>query len=146
MEILRGYSNFGTSMMRLAGRLDGARAQGPSGDTQAAPRTQRHRRLRCEQVEELTTAYLAGAKAADLARQFGVHPDTVRAAVTAAGVRRWPRRLTDAEVNQAAEMRAHGASMREVGRRLEVSPETIKRALARRLMISVEPASVAANR
>ncbi|MCB1282002.1 MAG: helix-turn-helix domain-containing protein [Salinibacterium sp.] len=130
VELLSGYSNFGQALARLTAKLDRAPGEGRSENPESAERTQRHTRLRPRQLEELTAAYVAGATAVNLARRFGVHPDTVRSAVTAAGVRRWPRRLTPSDVMVAIKMRDEGESMRAIGRHLGASPETIKRHIA----------------
>jgi DNA-binding NarL/FixJ family response regulator len=130
VELLGAYSK-NRLPCQLAGLVEG----GTQIERQAAPSVantppkQVHRRLRSEERSRLIERYRSGAQAAELATEFGIHPDTVRAIVTEAGVRRWLKRLTSADLVEARRLLAEGASMRAVGRRLGVSPETVKRQL-----------------
>ena len=90
---------------------------------------QRQLRLSQTQVADLVAKYLAGASAQTLAEEFGIHRTTVTTHLERHGVprRACTRRLTDADVQQAAWHYAAGESLLDVGRRYEVDPATIAR-------------------
>jgi transposase-like protein len=136
VEVLKRYQKSGFHLKKLLRLLDQAPDQGEPVDddppsVQAAQR-QVQRRLNPAERSDLIRLYLAGATTIGLARQFGVHKNTVRAAVDAAGVRRKKRRqFTASDTEQARLLYESGASMRSLGQRFGVSPERVKRHLAR---------------
>lgn len=135
MEVLKRYQKCGFHLKKLLRLLDQAHDlevldHGPPAVQEDQRQVQR--RLGTDERLAMIQLYVDGATTVGLARQFGVHKDTVRASVDAAGVRRRPKRhLTQADAAQACLLYEAGASMRSIGRRYGVSPDRIKRHLTR---------------
>jgi transposase-like protein len=88
-------------------------------------------RLSASQRADVLALYTDGETTAALARQFGVHKDTVRSIVDAAGARRKRRhRMTMADDHVAAQLRGDGGSYAAIAAHFGVAPETIRRRLA----------------
>jgi Helix-turn-helix domain len=92
------------------------------------------RELRCVQrplsqleIKALLADYEAGERVGELARAYGHHRTTVSAHVARAGKTRG--RLTEAQIEEAIRLYEQGSSLRAVGRYLDVSDKTVRRAL-----------------
>jgi DNA invertase Pin-like site-specific DNA recombinase len=98
----------------------------------AVPRApKRHpRQLRSDQVDELVIAYEAGANAREVAKQFSIHRSTVAAHLDRRGItKRGLRVLSEAQVEEAALLRAQGISYERIADNLRVDKMTVWRAL-----------------
>ena len=91
------------------------------------------RRLNPDELDELVTAYQAGATVRTLADQFRVHRTTVVRHLEMAGVPRRAntRKLTDEQIAKAAELYEAGWSTARIGERFKVDPETVRHWLGR---------------
>jgi len=90
---------------------------------------QRQRRLRGEEVDQLTADYLAGIEAGILAERYGIARQTVFDHVRRSGLpRRYPKR-GPGEGNRARQMYLSGMSLATIGDHLGVDPGTVRRAL-----------------
>jgi transposase len=102
------------------------------GRESTAQRVRAQRRLSPEDVAQLAAERQAGAEINELAEQFGVHRATVihhlrRAEVDA---RRYAgRTLSPERIQAAGELYAAGASLVEVGERLDVDRRYLRRVL-----------------
>ena len=85
-------------------------------------------RLSAEQREELIRRYLDGERAFRLAREFGVHRQTVANVLVAAGVRR-PRVMTRSEREEAIQLYGLGWTCKRIGEELGRSKDAVRRAL-----------------
>lgn len=103
--------------------------QAPEAPLSYSEKHQRQVRLGKPQVTDLVEKYLAGASVLMLAEEFGIHRTTVTAHLERHGVprRACVRRLTDADVQEAACHYVAGESLLDVGRRYGVDPATIAR-------------------
>ena len=133
VELLKRYSKHGVSTSALMSRLAES-AETRSGRAESEllgrQRAQKHTRLSPTQRDELVGLYVEGETTNGLARRFGVHKDTVRAIVDAAGVRRTHRhRMSQADDTRATEMRADGGSYAAIAAHFGVAPETVRRRL-----------------
>ena len=85
-------------------------------------------RLSTSQQAELLERYLAGERAVELARTFGIDRHTVADHLTRAGVRR-PRSMTDEERIDAARLYGHGWSCARIAQELRRDAGTVWLAL-----------------
>jgi DNA-binding transcriptional regulator LsrR (DeoR family) len=104
----------------------------PVAKQEREPTHARARRLKDQQVKELTAAYEAGATLRQLAGQFGIERRTVGKVLKRNGVEvRW-RRLTEADVDEAERRYAQGLSLVKVADRLGVNDDTVRLRLLKR--------------
>jgi transposase-like protein len=87
------------------------------------------RRLPPEEIEELVSAYLAGATALALASNHSIHRTTVLAILDRHSVSRRGRVLTRDHIERAVSLYSSGRSCASIGEELGVNPETVRQAL-----------------
>jgi hypothetical protein len=106
------------------------------------PRKQLQKQVRLSrgQVTRLVGEYQAGRSVAELARLYHIHRTTVLDHLKRAGVpRRFTRRkLTDGDVQAAAELYGQGLSLAKVGKKFGVDATTITREF-RQLHVTIRP-------
>ena len=107
MELLGRYSNQAKLREKLQGLLLMEAARSP--DEPSRPPKQVQVRLSAAQEVELLERYLAGERAFELAKAYGVDRRTVADRLSRAGVRR-PRSMTDQERIDAARLYGQGWS------------------------------------
>lgn len=91
-----------------------------------------NRKLKEPELEALTASYEAGTSIKALARQYGMHEQTVRAQLLRRGVELRPwRALTDDQVVEIIRGYQAGASLRELARQYEVAVNSIRNCLVR---------------
>lgn len=86
---------------------------------------QSQRRLSPEELDDLVSAYVAGATVKDLATRFGVHRHTIAAHLDRAGVPRHQNGLTTSQVAEAAQLYDTGWSLAKIADYFSVQPTTI---------------------
>ena len=93
------------------------------------------RRLPPALVEQLCSRYTKGSGVVQLARDYGVHRDTVNRHLRASGVQlRSTRALTDEQEDQICDRYSVGESCAAIAGGFGVDPETLANALRRRGM------------
>ena len=94
-----------------------------------SPSLQRQRRLSVQEASQLAGRYQGGATVKELAQVFGIHRTTVLALLKRqdVGRRASVRRLTDADVANAACHYKQGMSLKVVGAMFGVNAETLRR-------------------
>ena len=86
-------------------------------------------RLDAGAVDELVTAYEAGASTADLRQRFGLSQGSVLKLLRAQGVAlRW-QGLDEADKSVAIQLYRDGATLAQLGTRFGVSPNVVRRVL-----------------
>ena len=91
---------------------------------------QSQRRLEEADILNLVAQYIEGSSAAELARIWGVHRNTVVAHLDRHGVTRRPKRkLTAAQIRAAAKSYEAGTSLQALGDQLSLDKNTIGREL-----------------
>lgn len=90
------------------------------------PLPPRVKRLTPETKFELVRRYLEGESALALSRDLGIHRTTALAILDAAGVKRPVKVMTEAKIKKAIALYESGKSFAVVGKKLGVSPETIR--------------------
>jgi hypothetical protein len=96
--------------------------------------TQKQRRLKPIEVDQLVQAYTDGSTAQQVADAFRVSRDTVLLHLERRGIprRAFVRKLTDADVSRAANVYLdEGLSLLHVGALFQVDPTTMRREFAR---------------
>src|SRR5580765_2648867 len=88
-------------------------------------------KLQPDEITALVEAYRAGASLPTLAKQFGLHYQTVRAHLNRSGVERRECRpaLDEQERAKIVELHGVGITNKEIARRLDISPRTVGRVL-----------------
>jgi len=86
-------------------------------------------RLSADKAVELVDGYQAGAPVNELARQFGIHRETVSAHLRRAGVPRRYRILGEDAVADASRLYTDGWPLVRIAEHLDVSANTVHRAL-----------------
>jgi IS30 family transposase len=112
----------------------------PAHQEAGRPPHQRQVRLTLEQRGRLVDAYRSGKTVAQLVEALDVSRTTVLGHLERAGVARRPdiRKLTDADVANAASYYRNGESLAIVGKRFGVDTKTVAREL-RRANVNIRP-------
>ena len=94
---------------------------------------QRQVRLNPEHIVQLILQYEAGRSVRQLTAEFDINRDTVLEHLKRAGVWRRPhvRKMTDAQVAQAAQLYATGISLLDVALHFDVNASTIRNEFTR---------------
>jgi hypothetical protein len=97
-------------------------------------------RLGPADIEQLIAAYAEGNSVLQLAVRFNIHRTTVLAHLERNGVRRrrMGPKLSDEDVDEAAVLYRDGLSLKAIGHRFLVTPDTIGKAL-RRVDVEIRP-------
>ncbi|NEW30412.1 hypothetical protein [Nocardia cyriacigeorgica] len=91
-----------------------------------------NRKLAPEEIVNLVAQYRAGASIAELAREFGMHTQTVDAHLKRQGVeKRSLRKMTNRQVNRAATLYQAGWSTTDLAKEFGVAAPTIRATLMR---------------
>jgi lambda repressor-like predicted transcriptional regulator len=131
VRVLQRYCNQVSQGKRLAVLLDQAqRSHRPESDT---PKPVKKMHLLTDtEVAQLVRLYQAGRSVRSLARQFGLHEQTVQAHLLRHGVARRPQRaLTDEQVPALAARYQSGASLRQLEREFGVADNTVRNYLVK---------------
>lgn len=91
---------------------------------------QAQRRLSPAEMEALVADYEAGARICELAQVYDVHRTTVARHVARAGKTRPV--MTDAQIDESVRLYREGRTLHNVGQRLGVADQTIRRVLVER--------------
>jgi hypothetical protein len=136
VEVLGRYSNHPDQGERLARLLKTV----PRGSKTVHPRTPRRvlRRLNDSEVDEIATAYQAGATLSQLAAVYKSHTQTISRALERRGVSRRFRLLQGDRLEEAIQLYGQGQSLAKVGARLSVSPDAVADTF-RRVGVRVRP-------
>jgi hypothetical protein len=88
------------------------------------------RRLPPNQVEALVADYHAGRSVSELAAQYRLHRTTAHDHSKRSGIGRqqWVRKLSGAQIQEAAQLYAGGLSLSTVGEKFKVDAATVRRA------------------
>lgn len=100
--------------------------------TTSAPVYQRSRRLPPDEITALVDAYEAGTSVYTLADIHGINRRTVADLLRSNGVTLRYRRLTEAQLTEAEDLRNEGWSYVRLGERFSVDQSTVWSALRRR--------------
>ena len=97
----------------------------------ARKRVQDQRRLDPDQILSLVTEYVQGRSVAQLSRSWRIHRTTVMDHLERNEIPRRPskRKMTDTQVEQAAERYRAGESLTKLGHNYDVDPQTVGREL-----------------
>jgi len=125
VELLRRYSNQTIVLRKLQHLLD-LPHRGPES-ARPVPKQDQHR-LTADQQVELLGRYLAGERAFELAKDYGVNRNTVAKLLADTGMRR-PRSLTPDEVAEAVSLYNQGWSCERIGQRFGRNHSTVWLAL-----------------
>lgn len=91
-----------------------------------------NRKLTPEEVQKLVAQYEAGASIANLAREFGMHTQTVDAHLKRQGVRKHGVfKLSPEQVDEVAKLYCDGWSTIEIAKEFGVATNTVSRGLVR---------------
>ena len=106
----------------------------------ARKRVQAQRRLDPDQILSLVTEYVQGQSVAQLSRSWKIHRTTVMDHLERNDTPRRPhrRKMTDAQVEQAAERYQAGESLAKLGIRYDVDPQTVSREL-KKIAVKIRP-------
>ena len=98
------------------------------------------RRLDPDQILSLIAAYLKGKSVAQLSRSWKIHRTTVMDHLERNDIPRRPhlRKMSDAQVEQAAERYRAGDSLAKLGIRYDVDPQTVSRDL-KKIGVKIRP-------
>jgi DNA-binding NarL/FixJ family response regulator len=116
----------------LRGQVPASEPQLPWSGSLATKPKQQQRRLQLEEIDELARAYEAGTAVRQLAEDFDIHRETVRAHLDRAGITRRPGctvKLDEAEELTACRLYEQGLSLKQVGAQLRVTDNTVLKAL-----------------
>jgi hypothetical protein len=97
---------------------------------------QAQRRLATAEVEALIAEYEAGARVGELAKVYGLHRTTVAGHVARAGKTRPV--MTATQIDEAVSLYGDGWTLHNVGQRLGVADQTIRRVLVERA-VTIRP-------
>jgi DNA-binding CsgD family transcriptional regulator len=95
----------------------------PSKLRSSSPRTARQ--LCPTEVDELVTAYQAGATVYDLATRFEVHRNTIAGHLRTRGINTRPPALTTEQAQEAANLYRSGQSLAKVAAKYDISPHGV---------------------
>ena len=97
-------------------------------------------RLRRADIERLIAAYVEGNSVPQLSGRFNIHRTTVLAHLERNAVprRRMGPKLSDEDVDEAADLYRDGFSLDVIGHRFRVAPDTVGKAL-RRVDVQIRP-------
>ena len=103
------------------------------GATPLAGEQQQQRRLDAHEIEFLASQYVAGKSVRELTESWGIHRTTVLDHLERLDIprRRNTRKMTDRQVNEAAELYRAGSSLAKLGALFDVDPQTVNRELKR---------------
>ncbi len=91
-----------------------------------------NRKLQLDEVQKLVAQYQAGASIAELARQFGMHTQTVDAHLKRQGIeKRGAYKLSPEQVDKAVRLYADGWSTIEIAKEFDVSTNAARMSLIR---------------
>ena len=127
MEVMGRWSNLSDQGERLQTLVEIV----PNGSKTANSRIARQvqKRLRPEQVSELTIAYQSGSTIMELAKAYGIHRWTVLEHLKRERVPRRHSKLDQVDIDKAVRLYALGWSGEAVGLELRVGASTIRREL-----------------
>jgi hypothetical protein len=127
VEVLGRYSNHAEQGELLSHLLETV----PPGLKTVSPRTPRRvlRRLQQAEIDDVVTAYQAGATLAEMASAYRAHPQTISQALERRGVARRFHLLRDQRLERAIFLYRQGQSLATIGSELDVSPDTVGYAL-----------------
>ena len=130
MEVIATCSNPSPALARILRPEKTASDQDISNstwvDAPSHPGRQSRIHLRPEQIEALTTDYLAGRTVKALAAQFGVHHTAISRVLKERGITLRLQPMSEKDVDLAIQLYQAGWSLLRVGERLNRSPETIR--------------------
>ncbi len=86
-------------------------------------------KLTSEQHAEILARYQAGDRPVDIARDFGITEWTVQNVRKRAGVPTRPHGMNVADIDQAAQLKAQGVSIRQISARLGFDAKTVAKYL-----------------
>ncbi len=89
------------------------------------------RRLTTKQVEQLTSAYQAGANMKDLAVRFGLHRTTVAGHLRRTGIILRRQGIPDDQLAQVVRLYGEGWSCQRLAERYSCDDETVRQTLKR---------------
>jgi DNA-binding CsgD family transcriptional regulator len=92
----------------------------------------RPHQLTNDRVVDLCQQYLSGRAAFELAKDFGIHPNTVTATLKRAGVGIRHRGLTEEQIDEAIKLYAEGKSLARLGEYFDVDHGTVWHQLKKR--------------
>lgn len=84
------------------------------------------RPLETSQVDELVTAYQAGTGVKKLAKQFGIHRETVGKHLKARSIGTTPPTVTAEEIAEAADLYREGWSLARLAAKFGIDDDTIR--------------------
>ncbi|GAA5124111.1 hypothetical protein GCM10025762_48630 [Haloechinothrix salitolerans] len=87
------------------------------------------RQLRTTDVDQLVAIYQSGASIRKLAKQFGLHTQTVSRHLRSRGIDTNPAAMTAAKLQTAALLYKQGWSLRQLAAKYDADDETIRRLL-----------------
>jgi transposase-like protein len=126
-EVLGRYSNHAELGERIDRLLEIVLPSHNSVKTKTTK--QIRKRLRPAEASELVDAYRASETVYQLARQFGIHRNTVSGLLERHGVPRRGRPLSPLQIQLAVELYVVGQSAAVIARQLECDPGTVRLAL-----------------
>lgn len=133
MEVLQGYArlpSIASDVIKARRLLDTPAPRSRSTPAPARPPHALHRRLGDDAIQELITAYRAGATTPELAVQYRVSKGALLNILHEQGLAVRKIRLTPAETAQAMQLRTEGLSYARIGEQLGVVGSTVWRVLA----------------
>lgn len=103
--------------------------------------TQPTTRLDQNDILQLVSDYVSGSSVRQLARDWNVHRTTVMDHLKRHNIPRRPhvRKMTDTQVEEAAELYRAGTSLAKLGSRYHVDPQTVSKEL-KRAGVTIRPA------
>lgn len=128
VELVSSYSHVGTTAQRFRDLLIHG-ADGPARAMRQKRQRQAQTFLRSSEVQQLQDDYRAGIPIKALCTRYAIGRETVYAHVRRAGISKRHPKLSSEEVAKAAELYTAGHSLLDVGARLGVANNTIRRAL-----------------
>lgn len=139
MGLTARFSNPVTPAQRVAPSENDA--DGDATPTMSARnRVRDQRRLDPDQILNLVAEYFQGRSVAQLSRSWKIHRTTVMDHLKRNDIPRRPakRKMTDTQVEQAAERYRAGESLAKLGTRYDVDPQTISREL-KKIGVQIRP-------
>ncbi len=137
VRVLGSYCNRGRETSHLSKLITRARSE----HIQRSPVAEVVERARFSKLSkpvraEILARYQQGERVVDLAAAFGVSEWSVQNLRKGAGVEPHPRGMSQAAIDEAAELYAQGLSFSKIGRQVGYDPKTVAKELRARGLVS----------
>ena len=130
--VLRNYCNRERQTSDLCSLMDEAVSSTPRLRSRTPGASSRPKKLSSYILSKLVSAYLEGMAIHEIAKEFKINRVTVSKHLERVGVTKWPRSMSDSQIDEAVQDYAAGQSLEKIGNKLGFDSTTVLRELRRR--------------